>query len=61
MKSSPTHVLYSGKDKDAPDAIKDRNGVIVLGLCKICGRAEIELSEPCDRGLALSSHHGATP
>jgi hypothetical protein len=41
------HVLYETADNDAPDVIMDRNGVVVLGLCRICGRAEIELSEPC--------------
>ena len=41
------HVLYETKDKDAPDVIRDRNGEVVLGLCKVCGRAEVELDEPC--------------
>jgi hypothetical protein len=41
------HVLYETSDADAPDVIKDRNGEVVLGLCRVCGRGEIELSEPC--------------
>jgi hypothetical protein len=41
------HELYETGDPEAPDIIKDRNGEVVLGLCKSCGRGEIELSEPC--------------
>jgi hypothetical protein len=41
------HVCYSTGDADAPSVIKDANGEVALGLCKICGRAEAELSEPC--------------
>lgn len=41
------HDLYKTGDPDAPDVIKDRNGEVVLEMCKVCGRAEIELSEPC--------------
>lgn len=44
---STQHDLYKDGDPDAPDSIKDRNGEVVLGLCKACGRGEIELSEPC--------------
>lgn len=42
-----SHVLYTDQDKDRPDIICDRNGQIALGMCKICGKAEIELDEPC--------------
>lgn len=41
------HDLYKTGDPDAPDVIKDRNGEVVLGLCRMCGKAEVELSEPC--------------
>lgn len=41
------HILFETGDPDAPDVIRDRNGEVVLGLCRRCGRAEIELSEPC--------------
>ena len=41
------HVLYETGDVGAPDAIKDRNGDVVLGLCRICGKVEIELEESC--------------
>lgn len=42
-----THLLYETSDSDAPDCIKDRNGEVVLGLCKVCGKGESELSGPC--------------
>lgn len=41
------HDLYKTGDPDAPDVVKDRNGEVVLGMCRTCGKAEIELSEPC--------------
>jgi hypothetical protein len=44
----PQHDLYKTGDADAPEAIKDRNSEVVLGLCRRCGRGEVELSEPCD-------------
>src|ERR1700757_4904925 len=42
------HVIYKQGDMDAPDSIKDRNGDIVLDLCKICGKGKVELMEPCN-------------
>lgn len=42
------HVLYETGDPDAPDAIKDSNGEVVLGLCKNCGAAEVELGRKCE-------------
>ena len=41
------HILYKTEDADAPDVIRDANGEVVLGLCRICGKAEVELAEPC--------------
>lgn len=41
------HAPYEDGDPDAPDSIKDRNGEIVLSLCRRCGKGEIELFEPC--------------
>lgn len=41
------HTLYATGDGDAPDSIKDRNGDVTLGLCRICGRGEADLIEPC--------------
>lgn len=41
------HVLYTNADADAPDAIKDRHGDVVLGLCKVCGQAEGDLEKQC--------------
>lgn len=47
-KCQATHVLYVTKDPEAPDAIRDANGEVVLGQCKACGRAEAQLEEaPC--------------
>lgn len=41
------HDLYKTGDPDAPDSIKDRNGEVVLGLCRRCRKGECELTEPC--------------
>jgi len=46
LKSS-AHILYEQDDTDAPSCIKDSNGDIVLGLCRVCSAGEIELEEPC--------------
>lgn len=43
------HVLFETGDADVPDIICDRNGEVVLGLCKVCGKGEIELDQPCVR------------
>lgn len=43
-----THRVWKNTDSDsynAPEAIKDRNGDIVLGLCRDCGAGECELEE----------------
>ena len=39
------HVLYEAFDKDAPSSIRDSNGEVCLGMCKVCGRAEIQLDQ----------------
>lgn len=41
------HTLYKTNDPEAPATIRDRNGEVVLSLCKVCGKAEGELGEPC--------------
>lgn len=51
-----THDLYTNADKDRPAAICDRNGDVVLRLCKRCGRGECELSEPCITEQAEQDH-----
>ena len=43
-----THSLFETGDADCPEQAKDRNGEVVLGVCKNCGRIEAELAEPCD-------------
>ena len=45
--AQPEHDLYTDADKDKPNAICDRNGQVALAMCKTCGKAEIELDEPC--------------
>lgn len=42
-----SHILYTDKDYDVPDSIKDNNGDIVLHLCRRCGRGESDLYQPC--------------
>lgn len=44
----PKHDLYQTGDEGAPEAILDSNGYVALGLCRRCGRAEVELNEPCE-------------
>lgn len=39
------HVLYETTDKDRPKEICDRNGEVVLAMCKLCGKVEAELDE----------------
>lgn len=48
MANDPNHDLYKTGDADAPSTIKDRNGDVALGLCRKCGKGEIELEEPCE-------------
>ena len=48
MKEAPGgHLIYETTDPKAPDSIKDANGDVVLALCSVCGRGEIELDAPC--------------
>jgi len=47
--ASRRHDLYTDVDENPPKVICDRNGAVVLGLCKRCGKAEIELAGPCVR------------
>lgn len=42
-----THDLYKTGDPDVPEEIEDRNGEVVLSMCKLCGLAEAELDAPC--------------
>lgn len=49
------HKLYEDGDKDTPIYIKDRNGQVVLAMCKVCGLAEGGLTtdcpgQPCNKG-----------
>lgn len=55
------HDLYQTGDDDAPDAIKDRNGEVVLGLCRRCGKGESLLIEPCVDEGSLSNEVSIAP
>lgn len=39
------HVLYDDTDNDVPRGICDRNGSVVLSVCKVCDLAESELTD----------------
>lgn len=41
------HDFYTDHDENVPVQIQDRNGQVVLALCKRCGQAENELQEKC--------------
>lgn len=45
-----THTLWETGEEGVPEVICDSNGEVVLGLCKVCGRGECELVEPCNAG-----------
>lgn len=47
------HDTYETGDINAPAAILDRNGEVVLSLCKICGGAESSMPTECP-GFRLS-------
>ncbi len=47
------HILYKKGDVGCPPAILDRNGDVALACCRICGKGEAELTEPCK---SLSAH-----
>lgn len=46
------HILYTNTDVDRPRSVCDQNGDVVLGLCKRCNRAEIELNELCEVNMS---------
>ena len=41
------HELYEDGDENIPPQILDRNGEVVLAMCKRCRKVEIELDGPC--------------
>lgn len=41
------HDLYKTGDDDVPTSIMDRNGEVVLKMCRRCGLAENELDDCC--------------
>lgn len=42
-----THDIYETGDEDAPSVCKDRNGDVVLSLCRRCGKGEGDLGPWC--------------
>lgn len=38
-----SHDLWKTGEEGIPPSITDRNGVVILGLCKACGKAKAEL------------------
>jgi len=48
------HLLYKTGDTDCPPQILDRNGEVVLGLCRFCGEAEGDLSAWCPSRSTLT-------
>lgn len=56
------HLLYKDGDADIPEAILDRNGQVALDMCKVCGKAESELTvqfdEADDENYALDASTG---
>lgn len=47
QKNERGHKLYETGEEDAPDAILDSNGEVVLSLCRVCGGAEGCLPTHC--------------
>lgn len=43
------HDIIKTGDPDAHPATMDRNGEVVLAVCRCCGQAEGELEETCHR------------
>jgi len=39
------HNLFEDGDKNIPKCITDSNGQVVLAMCKVCGKAESELTD----------------
>lgn len=49
FKTPNGHTLWQDGDQGIPEAIRGRNGEVVLALCKVCGKGEAELVEPCSK------------
>ena len=39
------HALWNENDPDCPETLKDSNGDVVLGMCKVCSKGEGELPD----------------
>lgn len=49
MHNHESHVLWKSKAEDPPPGILDRNGAVVVDMCRHCGKTESELIDPCDK------------
>lgn len=49
MRNHESHVLYKSAAEGAPPGILDRNGAVVLNMCRHCGKTESELIDPCEK------------
>lgn len=60
MRNGDTHLLFKKTDYGCPADILDRNGEVVLGLCRKCNAAESELSAtPCPPFIVFEGGEGA--
>lgn len=57
MRNHITHELFETGDPGCPEQALDRNGEVVLGVCKNCGRVEADLAEPCDHRTLIANLH----
>lgn len=48
MENTNGHILYEDSDKDIPEAFQHWVIEGGLGICRICGAAESELSISCE-------------
>lgn len=55
MRNHVSHELFQTGDPGCPEQALDRNGEVVLGVCKNCGRVEAELDEHCDHRTLIKN------
>ena len=47
VESANGHILYTKNDPHIPSILLDDLGNVTLSMCKVCGKAEVNLNEPC--------------
>ena len=55
MRNFVSHELFQTGDPGCPEQALDRNGEVVLGVCKNCGRVEAELDDHCDHRTLIKN------